>query len=149
MKQTANKILLFSFMCAIYLASCGLISERETKVKIESDNFPVFHITGSGTLGDFVIFGPKQRDIGSDRNFAVWEIMPINGYLRGQRVEEINSIRYGEVPKGYEQIYPENNAPPPSLLPEKKYEYWFQTINAGHARGFFEIRNGKAMEVAR
>lgn len=143
------RLLRYSFLFAVFVTSCVFTFERDTKVRLEGDNIPIFHLSGSGTLGDFVIFGPKQRDIGSDRDDAVWEIMPIDGYLNGELVEEISSIRYGEVPKGYEQVYPENNAPPPSLLPEKKYEYWFQTINAPHARGFFEIRNGKAAVVSK
>jgi hypothetical protein len=127
----------------LFMATC----ERPTVVKLGGGNPPTFTLSGSGELGDLRIYGPKQRDVGSDLSFAMWEIMPVNGYLEGEPIERLGKITYGVVPKGYKQIYPENDAPAPALVPGQKYEYWFQTINAPHARGYFEIKDGKAVEI--
>ena len=121
--------------------------ERGTKVKLKDGNPPTFVLSGSGELGDLVVYGPKQRDISSDRSFALWEIEPINGFMNERAVEDIGSIKYGVVPKGYKQVYPENGGLPPPLVAGEKYEYWFQTINAPHARAYFVIRKNKAVAL--
>lgn len=149
MKQKGAKYqILFSLFVSVF-ASCGLITEETTEVRIEGDNPPVFFISGSGTLANLVIYGPLQRDIGGDRAYAVWEIEPINGHFEGRLLEDLKTIKYGVIPNGYKQIYPENNAPPPPLTPGPKYEYWFQTINAPHARAYFKMHDGKAVVLDR
>src|SRR5689334_1182466 len=100
------KILLLLLM-STSMTACGLFSQR-SEVTL-SGNPPLFTLSGSGKLGDFIIYGPRQRDVGSDRNFAVWEIEPIKGYLEGAYIAKIGSIKYGIVPEGYKQVYPENN----------------------------------------
>jgi hypothetical protein len=131
----------------LFLSFIVVTFERPTKVKLEGGIPPTFVLSGSGTLGDLVIYGPKQRDVGSDRNHAIWEIQPIRGFMNGEQVETIGTIKYGEVPQGYKQIYPANNAAPRSLVSGIKYGYWFQTVDAPHARASFEIRDGKAVEI--
>ena len=129
------------------IVSCAPTFERRTHVKLEGGERPVFVLSGSGTLGNLVVYGPKQRDIVGDRSNAMWEILPRKGYLEGRSVEELERITYGIVPQGYKQKYPERSAPPPSLVPGVKYAYWFNTVNAPHARKHFEIRDGKAVEI--
>lgn len=136
-------IYFISILYLLLISTC----ERATNVKLEGENPPVFVLSGSGELGDLVIYGSKQRDIAGDRAYALWEIQPVNGYLNGRSVNIIGSIKYGVVPQGYKQVYPENGLPPPALVEGQKYEYWFQTINAPHARGHFEIRGNKAVEL--
>jgi hypothetical protein len=135
------------FMLSLVLLSAFETCERATKVTITPDNPPTFLLSGSGELGDLRIYGPKQRDVSSDLSFVVWEIQPIDGFNNGKLLEEIGSIKYGVVPEGYKQIYPENRATPLALVPGEKYSYWFQTINAPHARAYFEIRANKAVEI--
>ena len=124
--------------------------ERATKVKLKDGNPPTFVLSGSGELAVLVIYGPKQRDFSvGDRAFAVWEIQSAGGYSNARLVEDLGSIKYGVVPKGYEQVYPEKGMSPPGLVVGEKYEYWFQTSNAPHARAYFEIRDNKAVELAK
>lgn len=131
------------------LWTCTLLGERPTKVKIEAINPPVFRLSGSGELSVFVIHGPKkQRNIVGDRAYAVWEIKPSRGDENAQSVESLGAVKYGIVPKNYVQVYPENGVPPPPLVGGEHYGYWFQTLNAPEARGYFEIRDGKAVELA-
>jgi hypothetical protein len=134
---------LLSVFVLLILASC----ERATKVTLAGGNPPGFVLSGSGELGDLRIYGPKQREVSSDLSFVIWEIEPIDGFLNGKLIEDIGSIKYGVVPQGYKQIYPENGATAPALVVGEKYQYWFQTINAPQARSYFEIRDNKAVEV--
>ena len=128
------------------IVSCALMFERPTQVKLEGGERPVFVLSGSGTLEDLVVYGPKQREMFGDRSNALWEILPKKG-LKRRGVEELGRITYGIVPAGYKQVYPERSAPPPLLVPGVRYEYWFITVNAPHARKDFEIRDGKAVEI--
>jgi hypothetical protein len=126
------------------------LGERPTRVKIEASNPPVFVLSGSGKLSVFVMHGPKrQRNIVGDRAYAVWEIKSSRGDENAEDVEFLGAVKYGVVPKNYVQVYPENSAPPPPLVEGERYGYWFQTLNAPHARGYFEIRDGKAVELAK
>jgi hypothetical protein len=131
----------------IVLLPFSTACDRRTVIIFEGGNPPVFVLSGSGELGDLRIYGPQQREVGSDLNFAIWEIQPIKGYLEGERLERLGRITYGVIPEGYKQIYPEHDAAVPPLVDGQKYEYWFQTINAPEARAYFEIRDGKAVEI--
>ncbi|HEV8370418.1 MAG TPA: hypothetical protein VGQ39_20880 [Pyrinomonadaceae bacterium] len=136
-------VLVFSVLTFI---NCEAGFERKTRVKLEGGSTPTFVLSGSGTLGNLLIYGPKQRDVGTDRSFALWEIEPKAGFLHGELLEKIRRIKYGVVPEGYRQVYPENNGVPPTLSTGERYEYWFQTVNGSHARSYFEIRDGQAVE---
>jgi tellurite resistance protein TerC len=121
-------------------------SQRATRIRMESGNPPVFVLTGSGSLAHLLICRSRRED-GDVLDFAMWEIEPVGGYQNGRLVEEIGAITYGVVPPGYKQSYPENGATPPALQPGNKYEYWFDTTNAPHARSYFVIRDARAIEV--
>ena len=140
--------LILSSLLLAQTSTCRPTFERATLVKLEGGNPPTFSLSGSGKLGDLVIYGPKQRDVGSDRNYALWEIKPINGFMEGEWVERLAAITYGIVPKAYEQVYPENGAQPLQLVPGERYEYWFVTVGSPAARKYFEIVDGKARELS-
>jgi len=137
---------------------------------------PVFVLSGSGTLAHLVIYGPPAPDSAEGRDgsaraavakkppgkrdtapldeldaeeasLALWEIEPVGGYDRGRSIEEIGSIQYGVVPRGYRQICPGPDAPAPPLKAGCRYEYWFDTTDAPHARKYFVIRGDRAVEV--
>lgn len=120
-------------------------------MRLEGENPPRFVLSGSGRLGTVIVFGPEQEPIAEsdpgDDTFALWEIEPDKkGEGGAMPVEELAVVTYGVVPAGYKQIKPKNG-PPPDLLPGKRYRYWFVTVNAPHAAGYFEIRDGKAVPV--
>jgi len=138
-----KRIVPLSVTVVIFMASC----ERSTAVSLQGRYPPTFVLSGSGKLADFRIYGPKQRNVASDLNYVFWEIQPTKASFDGERVESLGEIRYGVVPNGYKQIYPENDGPPPMLVAGEKYEYRFQTNNAAHARAYFEIKGGNAVEL--
>jgi len=51
------------------------------------------------------------------------------------------------VPAGYKQMRPNNGVGPEALIKGQKYEYWFDTAHAPHARNYFVIRGSRAVEV--
>jgi len=122
--------------------------ERETTVRLEGDNPPVFAISGSGNLAALTIYGPEveQAQEPFADTGAIWKIVPDLGYLKGTNVERLRSITYGVIPKGYKQVIPQSGAPA-QLVSGKRYSYWFDTTNAPHAGGSFEIRDGRAIPV--
>jgi tellurite resistance protein TerC len=121
-----------------------------TKIRLEGAYPPIFNLSGTGTLAHVVIYAAKDIDTEDGQELTtaetLWEIEPTEGYERGRRVEEIGAVRYGVIPAGYKQIHPQTGAPPP-LEKGHKYEYWFDTADAPHARSYFIIRGQCAIEV--
>jgi hypothetical protein len=120
---------------------------RATKVRIEGTTQPLFLLSGTGTLAHLVIYDTRVSNADQEQSCALWEIEPVEGYSKGRRLEQIGDLRYGQVPSGYRQVCPENDDAPPALVKGNKYEYWFDTSGAPHARRYFVIRGTKAVEV--
>ena len=128
------------------LTSC----ERPTEARLEGGDRPTFYLSGSGRLGTTIVYGPEEEKIAdrdpSDTTYAIWEIEPEKmSEGAGLQVEGL-SVTYGVVLPGYKQLKP-SSGPPPPLVPGKRYRYWFVTVNAPSASGYFEIRDGKAVKV--
>jgi hypothetical protein len=123
--------------------------ERRTIVKFAGGNPPTFVIAGSGSLAVVTIYGPEREQTQNpfDDTGAIWKIVAEGGYLNGEPVEKLRSITYGIVPQGYNQVIPAGAESPPALVAGKRYSYWFDTTNAPHDAGFFEIKEGKATLV--
>jgi hypothetical protein len=116
--------------------------ERDTRLVIEGTDPPKFFLSGSGTLGTLRIRGPlKQREAEGEDAYLYWTI--VNKEDQERFVTEIGPIIYGQVPRGYEQAYPENGAPPPSLIQGERYNVRVATANANGIDKFFILRNGK------
>lgn len=129
-------LLLFSVSC-----------ERRTEVKLEGGNPPSFVLSGSGNLVEFSV-GVVNQDKTlppSKRSQIMWKVVP--NTRDGERVEMIRHVVYGKLPDGYRQTLPPNAEFPPPLIEGKYYWYYFETINAPHASGYFEIKDGKPVPV--
>lgn len=122
-----------------------------TRVRLEGANPPIFNLSGTGTLCHVAIFDTPDPGTEDEQNglegATIWEIEPIDGYECGRKVEEIGEIQYGVVPAGYKQTQPNDGIVPPTLIKGQKYEYWFDTADAPHARRYFIIRGNRAVEV--
>lgn len=129
----------------IFLLLVGLLSsacERDTKLVIQSGNPPKFVLSGSGTLGALRIRGPKkQREAAGEDASVYWEIEP-KDEGSDLKVERLGPIPYGQVPKGYVQIYPAQGEAPP-LIEGERYNVRIATNNANGVDKFFVIRNGR------
>ena len=123
------------------------IGERDTKLIVKGTNPPQFKMSGSGELGALRVMGPKtQREIEGWDASAYWVIVPENGCLEGEAIEDLSPITYGKIPKGYVQRYPEQGEAPP-LVEREKYHVMADTVNANHDSKYFIIQNGKSVEV--
>lgn len=140
-RRTINMTMtLVLVLLGILGSGCG---ERKTEVQLQGGNPPAFNLSGSGNLVALSI-GIQSQDkslVPSKRITKIWEIVPTRN--DGKPVESIGEITYGIVPDGYRQTIPTEGRPP-SLTEANYYRYYFETINAPHATGTFEIKNGRA-----
>jgi hypothetical protein len=133
-------------LALISMISCSQPRQYSTHITLEGGEKPTFVLAGSGLLGDFMVYGPRQRPGENIGAITVWEIRPLHG-PDGEPLKKLGSIKYGVVPKGYKQIYPEDGLEPPVIKPGVRYAYWAQIVNAPHAREEFELIDGKATEI--
>jgi hypothetical protein len=139
---------LLALVLAIWLlAGC----ERLTRVRVEGGATPVFVLSGSGNLAKLEVYlFPISSENETDPFWtspAVWRIDVQQGYLRRRSLEDIGKVAYGAVPLGYKQTNPENNQPPPPILPDRIYRVSLETTNAPHGGTTFQVKEGKARNV--
>ena len=105
---------------------------------------PTFILTGNEIITSIRVQGPhRQRDPSGKLQYLHWSI-ELKDYDGSQVAGRIGSVRYGEIPKGYVQTYPENGAAPP-LVEGESYSVRFITTVAEHDSGRFAIKNGKVV----
>jgi hypothetical protein len=139
---------LLAFLLPILLfAGC----ERSTRVRVEGGVTPVFAFSGSGNLAKLEVYLLPISYENETKPFwtspAVWRIDAQQGYSRGRSLQDIDKVTYGVVPPGYKQVNPENNQPPPTILPDRIYQVSCDTTNAPHGATAFQVREGKARSV--
>jgi hypothetical protein len=126
------------FTLLIVLGACG---EPIPEVKVGGGNPPDFALKGrTDTLGFSIGAVDDQKPI--DTQKPMWEIRNTN-IRSGTPV----NVVYGVTPAGFQQISPEGNVLPASLVNGKRYFYWTQGIY-GAKVGCFELQQDKAREVA-
>jgi hypothetical protein len=131
----------FVAMLLVVILGGAFACERDTKLRIEGNNPPIFVLSGNGMLGTIRVRGPeKQRDAEGEDDFLYWVIVNLED--QEQSVESLGPVTYGKVPKGYKQVYPENGEAPP-LLEGERYNIRIATANANGVDKYFIIRNGK------
>ncbi len=114
---------------------------------VEGNNPPQFKMSGSGKLGSLRVIGPKkQREIVGWDASAYWVIVPENGYLEGEAIENFSPITYNKIPRGYVQKYPEQGEAPP-LVEGEIYHVHAGTLNASGGTKRFFIQGGKVVEM--
>src|SRR4030095_3723612 len=133
--------LFVGFLC--FFAACV----RDARVKMLQELPPQFELSGSGRLAMVRVHGQKVRDGEGETAFINWEIEPKSGRLEGTPVEDLGVITYGKVPDGYRQLYPEKGETLPELIEGQKYHVFFDTTSANGAHIYFEIKQGKLIEI--
>jgi hypothetical protein len=138
--------------------------EIDTKVRVSKDNPPKFAFSGNGILAQMYVSGPFTLDelkliagdklltreeaakikqvIGDDR--VLWQLDP----GRSKYVADLPIIIYGEIPKGFRQVYPKDNANPLPLLEGKYYSIYVPSYNANDRKTYFVVKNDKIIEVS-
>ena len=138
---------MFKFLQFYMVGNSSGSNQASTHIDLEGDEKPTFKLLGGGSLSRFVIYGPRQREGEGSKAFTIWEIVPITGPLDGRYLWTLGSIKYGVVPEGYKQIYPENNLSPPLIIENEKYRYRAEITSAPWAVADFKLINGKVVEV--
>jgi hypothetical protein len=142
MKVRPALMSLLVFLLTLF-PSCG---ERPTKVTITGGTAPTFNLSGSGELDKLYLAEADAEEQPLDEPKTLWELVPVErgaSGLQGLPVETIGAITYGVVPRGYRQKTPASGGAP-LLEPGRYYYFYFSTVNAPHAWGYFVIREGRA-----
>jgi hypothetical protein len=122
--------------------------EQKTEVRLTGKSGdPVFALSGSGTLTDFVVFSPEYlaaAESPHDMRFALWCIQWADHEGWGEPVWKLGSIRYGVVPQGYVQCAPLKGKPERLRDSRTPYLLSVTTASAPGASGYFVVEEGKA-----
>ena len=135
--------LVMLFMLGICTA-CSFFYHK-TRIKVTGGSMPTIGLSGGGTITDFTIYGPQQRSGTGREAFIVWQLRPVSS---SDSLNEIGEIKYGKIPNGFKQTYPEDDVPPPQLKEGESYMLQILTDGAPMGQVMFEIHDGKAVEKA-
>src|SRR5262245_27661325 len=159
---TRQTVTLLILLLMAILVGC----EMDTRVKVTKANPPQFIFSGNGILAQMYVSGPYTLDkiklvlrIG-DKNITREEILKIKEEIgenttlwqidpgTSKYVSDLPAIIYGELPKGFKQVYPKDNIKPSPLLEGKYYKVSVPTYNANSHMTYFTIKNGNIVEVS-
>src|ERR1051325_2123767 len=105
------------FFALILLSLCMAGCVSDPHVSIDGNVTPAFKLSGQGNLHFFWIneIGSEvelaRRELGPPAKASVWRIVPERS--TSNRITELPTIHYGEVPQGFKQTIPVKGAPPP------------------------------------
>jgi len=90
------------------------------------------------------VYEVVRRDDGGQCFCLAWRIEQKRETLaaEGKRADDVNEIRYGVAPEGFEQTYPVHGRPAP-ITPEKNYEYWVHLKGGPVEKREFGIFGGR------
>jgi len=126
--------------------------QMDPHVSIDGQNPPTFKLSGPGNSYFFWIV-----EVGSEEQLAslrpdspaadpIWKIVPNPDF--SDRIADLPSIRYGDIPKGFKQTVPEKGSPPP-LKEGIVYSAGGPTYNADSgAAVWFVVHGEKTIEVS-
>ena len=75
---------------------------------------------------------------------VLWQVDPYGG---GVWIADLKLVTYGQVPDGFHQTIPANDAPAPELVEGKTYSLYAPTYSANGGGVRFIIRAGKSVEI--
>lgn len=128
-----------TIILSLTIAGC----EIDTSVTIDGKNPPSFKVSGSGG-----IYFLRVVDITDCRKSLLdcpilWQVDPIGGQVS---IAELPLIIYGQMPQGFHQTIPANDAAAPALVEGKTYVLYAPTYNANGGGVRFIIRAGESVE---
>jgi hypothetical protein len=139
--------------------------EIDTRIRVTGQNSPQFTFSGTGLLAQLYVSGPftlneakllvrgdklltKEERLKIDQaiggNRLLWQLDP----GRRRMIADLPAIIYGNVPAGFIQRYPPDNAAPLPLREGYYYTVYAPSYNANDRITRFIFRNGKAVEVS-
>jgi hypothetical protein len=123
--------------------------EVDMTVAVDEKNPSTFELSGSGNLNQFHVMEVPawnqtqtiQRR--SDVNILLWEVRPIGE----DKIRRLPKITYGQVPAGFEQVFPADGTSPSVLVEGKVYEVGGTAYNANGGLIWIVVRGGKVVEI--
>jgi hypothetical protein len=126
-------VLLLVFMVPQY--------EQTTKIKLSASDSGIvtFNLSGTWVIPDFTVYRYSPNiEKPADPRFEVWRFdMTGNDPWKGKVASLLGKVRYGIVPAGYVQQFPDQGAPQ-SLEPGTIYH-----VVGGGTGEYFRIKDGK------
>ena len=121
--------------------------DHRPKLAIEGGTVPLFKVEGRGSIQVINIYGPdignaNTQDAGSRSTKTYWQIAPMEEY-DVERLEKSGGLVYGQLPKGFKQVLPENGAAPRPLLESQHYTFSLRLVKGSGVGAGFSIHNGK------
>jgi hypothetical protein len=121
--------------------------DQRPQVTLEGGTLPVLKVTGRGAVQLITISGPDFENPnsggpGSRYMKPFWQIVPESDYDIAH-LESLGGIAYGQVPKGFKQVIPENGAEPQPLMENELFTIDLRLANGEAVGHRFVIHNGK------
>ena len=138
-----NPVFAFFGLLLVLLCSC----DDRPRLTIDGGTNPTFKLSGNGKIAFIRVSGPdfenpNRLESGSRYTKPYWQIAPESN---GDTVEvaKVPFIIYGQVPKGFKQIYPEHGAVPEPLLEDEFFSFELRGPNTGGLGVRFVVHSGK------
>jgi hypothetical protein len=148
-----TKILLsIPLVFAFLVSGCGLDDPKYTRdlnLVIEGDNPPKFRISGQGKLDILYVSGPDLERKAPEGGMPYWKdywgIMP-KGKYDISSFEKLGPVLYGQVPEGFNRVYPEQGDVTP-LFEGGTFAVRVERKDGRVAGIRFTIRNGEIVAI--
>lgn len=147
LERLTGILAIVTILILVTISGSYLLTPYATKIRLSGGSIPTFKVSGRGEIVNLTIRGPRQRPGEEEAAWILWKLVPTSFTDNLDDLNTIGSIKYGEVPKGYRQIYPENNAPPPALVEGQHYWLGIFTNEAPWGQIAFEFRGGQVVEL--
>lgn len=130
-----RNIVLF-LIAVVFLVTAVFYYFYKSKAEITvSENLPVtFYTKGSNSISFIEVRNSKG---------TLWRLYPQKG--RYVTLEEISTIKYGEVPPSCVQGFPEDLSPPQQLVEGESYYAFAPLYGGGPINVSFTIKDGKVI----
>lgn len=108
--QAASTLtLVFGLMLSAFASSCAP-PVRDTQISVGGGSVPEFTLRGGAALTSFKVFGTAPNDVANKPTTLLWEIEPL-GATKGPTLDEVQLIRFGTLPTGFTQRFPQSGTP--------------------------------------
>ena len=140
------RISIITLAATMMVVACG--QETVLNIFLEEKETPSFSFSGSAFAGNFEILelpGTELKKI-NPYSFSGKTIWKISSRER-IKADKWPAVTYGDVPSGFLQTIPERDSPP-KLAADKLYAATIVGDKQSKTVLFFEIRNGRPVEVS-
>jgi|SRR5882724_6740594 hypothetical protein len=141
------RIVLFTLAVGMIVAACT--QEPDLGLDLDKNTPLSFSFVGRTHAASFEILElPRTKPLSKTNPFSfigetIWKMSAANGI----EANKWPRITYGEIPSGFSQTVPDH-APPPKLAEGKLYAARILGERDATTTLFFEIRNGKSVNVS-